>query len=446
MATAIIMPKLGISVESCILTKWHKKKGDEVKKGDILFSYETDKSAADEESTVDGILLDVFYNEDDDVPCLNNVCVIGNAGESTAEFAPAGAADPAPVAEAAPAEAPAAVAAPVAAPVVTAAQGDMMKISPRAKGLAEKSNADLRFAAPTGPEGRIIERDVRKLIADGVLTTSAAAGVTDKDAVGTGIGGRVTTGDTAAPAAVSAPAAAPAAAEEEVTVARLTNIRKVIAKQMVESLSTMAQLTQSSTFDATEIMAFRAKLKEKAEPMGLANITLNDIILYAAAKTLADPQFKSLNAHLIGDEMHYFKNVHMGVAVDTERGLMVPTIFNANKLTLNDIAVQSKALANDCKKGAISPDKLKGASFTVSNVGAFGVEVFTPVINPPQTAILGVTTIVKRPKEVNGEIKLYPAMGLSLTFDHRALDGADAARFLKALSANLESFSLLMAK
>ena len=213
---------------------------------------------------------------------------------------------------------------------------------------------------------------------------------------------------------------------------------------MTASLSSMAQLTLNTSFDATELMAYRKKVKENGEKLGLANITLNDMVLYAVSRTL--PNHKDLNAHLLEDKMRYFTNVQLGMAVDTERGLMVPTIFNANKLSLNDIAVEAKKCAADCQKGSINPDKLSGASFTVSNLGSLGIESFTPVINPPQTGILGVDNIVTRVKEVNGQIKTYPAMGLSLTFDHRALDGAPAAKFLKELAANLENFSALLAK
>lgn len=443
MATPVMMPNVGITVESCILTEWHKKKGDPVKKGDILFTYETDKSTLDEESPCDGIMLEQFYGEDDDVPTMVNVCVIGNEGESTAEFAPAAAesAEPAPTAaEAAPVEAPAAA---EAAPVTAAApaQDGFLKISPRARALANKSGVDAHYAAPTGPEGRVIERDVRTLIENGPTATYAAGGAFDGQA-GTGLGGKFSVQDIGAAAA--APAAAPAA---EYVDEKMPTIRKTIAKQMVSSLSTAAQLTHTVTFDATEIMAFRKKLKAGAETMGLGNITLNDIIIYAVSRTLNNPKHRALNAHLInGDTMRYFTNVNIGIAVDTEKGLLVPTLHNANLKSLNDISKEAKALATTCQQGAATPDLLQGASFTISNLGSFGIESFTPVINTPQTAILGVNTITTRVKEVGGEIKTYPAMGLSLTYDHRAVDGAPASRFLVDLKNNLENFSILLSK
>lgn len=447
MATPVMMPNVGISVESCILTEWHKKKGDAVKKGDVLFTYETDKSTLEEESPVDGIMLEQFFKEDDDIPTMTNVCVIGEEGESTAEFAPKIEGDDAP-AEAS-AEAPAAAPAAEAAPAVPtaaapAAAGEFIKISPRAKALAEKTGIDPHFAAPTGPNGRIIERDVRTLIENGPTATYAAAGEF-AGAAGTGLGGKFSVADIgAAPAAA---AAAPAAAGPEYVDEKMPNIRKAIAKQMTSSLSTAAQLTHTTSFDATEIMAFRKKVKANGEKLGLANITLNDIILFAVSRVLAKPEHKALNAHLInGDTMRYFNGVHLGVAVDTDRGLVVPTIKNAQNMSLNEISAKAKELAATCKNGGATPDMLSGASFTISNLGSYGIESFTPVINTPQTGILGVDTITTRIREVDGEIKTYPAMGLSLTYDHRAVDGSPASRFLFDLRNALENFSLLLSK
>lgn len=445
-----MMPNVGISVESCILTEWHKKKGDAVKKGDVLFTYETDKSTLEEESPVDGIMLEQFFKEDDDIPTMTNVCVIGQEGESTAEFAPKldNQEAPAEAAPAAPAAAEAPVAAAPAAAVPTAAApaqaGEFIKISPRARVLAEKTGIDPHFAAPTGPNGRIIERDVRTLIENGPTATYAAAGEF-AGAAGTGLGGKFSVADIGA--APAAPAATAAADLPEYVDEKMPNIRKVIAKQMVASLSTAAQLTHTTSFDATEIMAFRKKVKENGEKLGLANITLNDIILFAVSRVLAKPEHKALNAHLInGDTMRYFNGVHLGVAVDTDRGLVVPTIKNAQNMSLNEISAKAKELAATCKNGGATPDMLSGASFTVSNVGSYGIESFTPVINTPQTGILGVDTVTTRIREVNGEIKTYPAMGLSLTYDHRALDGSPASRFLVDLRNALENFSLLLSK
>ena len=429
MAQVVIMPRQGQSVESCIITEWKKKVGDKVAVKDVLFSYETDKSSFDELSEVEGTLLAVFAAEGDDVECLRPVCVIGNEGEDISALIPKDGSAPAEEAkpeekkeEAAKPEAPKAEA------VSTAADnGDgRMKISPRARHLAERTDADLSRAVPTGPNGRIIERDVNALLDKGFTNADKA--------------------EVKAEAAPAAKAEAPAAKPEntaEYTDVRLPNIRKVIARSMHASLSNMAQLTLNSSFDATQIMAYRKMLKANAEALGMNNITLNDIVLYAVAKTI--PAFRDLNAHYLDDKeiIRYFNTVNLGIAVDTERGLLVPTVFGAEKLSLNDLAGEAKSVIVAAQKGQISPDKLKGASFTVTNLGAMGIESFTPVINPPQTGILGVGAVTYR---VKADGSTYPAMGLSLTFDHRALDGAPAAKFLKALCDNLANFNLLLAK
>lgn len=441
MATAILMPKQGQSVESCIIAKWHKQEGDSVAVGDVLFTYETDKATFDEEAKEAGTMLGIFFEEGDDIPCLTPVCAIGNAGEDISALKPAAEEEEAPAA--APAEEKAETPVAAAPVAVRETAADSVFISPRAKALADKHNVDYHYATATGPNGRVIERDVQAMIDAGLMTTPAAKGAYSADIAGTGIGGRISVNDIGAaiaPAAVNG-VATPVADFEEV---KTPNIRKVIAKTMHASLSEMAQLTLNASFDATEIMAYRSKVKASMEKLGLANITLNDLVMYAVAKTL--PNHKDCNAHYLGDTIKFFNNVHLGMAVDTPRGLLVPTIFNANSKSLNEIAAEAKELAGKCKDGTATPDMLTGGSFTVTNLGSMGVESFTPVINPPQTCILGVCNIETKVKNVGGEYKYYPAMGLSLTFDHRALDGSPAARFLKDLCNNLENFSVLLAK
>ena len=461
MATPVIMPRQGNSVESCIVTSWGKKVGDKVAIDDVLFSYETDKAAFDELAKVEGTVLAIFFKEGDDIPCLTNVMVIGNEGESFAEFDPNGAAPAA--AEAAPAaaaetkveEAKAEAEEIAAAPIV---MGDL-HISPRAKALAAKSGADLSKVVPTGPDGRVIERDVQKLIDAGLVVSAAARDSYQGGLEGTGLGGRVTLADLnkkAEPAAAEAAAPAAAAAApvalgtpvDDSYTEPMTNMRKVIAKAMMSSLSGMAQLTHNISYDATEVQAARAMFKAKGEKFGMEKISINDIIMFVVARTLAMPEHKALNANLIDDgkTMKYFKGVHLGMAVDTDRGLMVPTIFNADKMTLKELSATAKKLAKECKEGKINPDYLKGASFTVSNIGSLGIESFTPVINPPQTGILGVCAITDGFRKVNGQIECYPKMGLSLSYDHRALDGTPASKFLVDLKNNLEAFTLMLAQ
>ena len=417
MPKAVIMPKAGITVESCIIGTWEKKVGDQVKVGDILFTYETDKASFECESTEEGTLLEIFFGDGEEVECLLNVCAIGAPGEDCSALRPdSAAAAPAAVAEA-PAQTEEKVEAKVEAPVATAAATatDATAVSPRAKKLAERTGVDAADATPTGPNGRVIERDVRNLI-DNPATAKAAA--------------------TSAPAKVEI--------EQEYTDVKFSGIRRAISKSMSNSLATAAQLTHNTTFDATNILNYRKMLKNSEGD--LAGITLGDIVLYAVSRTLLN--HPDLNANMLdGENIRLFKHVNLGVAVDTPRGLMVPTIFNADQKSLLEISKEVKQLAKECRDGNISPDKLSGGTFTVSNLGSLGVETFTPVINAPQTGILGVCKSVERVRRgANGEIEIYPAMGLSLTYDHRAVDGSPASRFQKELGENLENFTVLLAK
>ena len=403
-AQAVIMPKEGITVESCIIGEWKKNVGDAVAVGDVLFTYETDKAEFECPSTAAGTLLAKFFEDGDEVPCLVNVCAVGNPGDAY-EFLKPGAEAPAPAAEAPAAEAPAAAAAP-AAP-----KAELTAISPRAMAKAVANNVNPALATGTGPKGRIIERDIDKLIASG------------------------------AAAAYAAPAAAEETAFEDV---KFGPVRKATAKSMTKSLSTMAQLTQQYSFDASQIQAYRAMLKPMDAPMG--KISLNDMVMFAVAKTIKS--CPDLNANMVEDNViRHFSHVNLGFACDTPRGLLVPTIFHADEMSLLELSMEAKRLAAAARDGSLSPDEMTGATFTVTNIGSFGCEAFTPVVNPPQIGILGVCNIQTKIKSAkDGMIETYPAMGLSLTFDHRALDGAPAARYMSELCKSLESFMTLMAK
>lgn len=435
MANLVIMPRQGQSVESCIITTWQKKKGDRVNEGDIIFSYETDKSAFDEPAQFSGVILHTFAEEGDVVDCLAPVCIIGEEGEDISSL----------LGQAAPAEekkeetkaeeaAPAEKAEQAAAPEATKVEGDRLRISPRAKNLALKTGVDLSAVTPTGPHGRIIERDVNAALDAGKVGTTAA--------VEDFLRGIVPEKKEEAEAPASAPAAAAPFADvyayEEVP---MSNVRKVIAKSMHASLSEMAQLTLNASFDATRLLAYRKLLKERGEEMGLSKVTINDMVLFAVGRIL--PNFPDINANLVDGKIRRFAHANVGCAVDTDRGLLVPVITCAEKKTLAEVSADAKRLAGGAREGKLSPDEMSGGSFTVTNLGSLGVESFTPVINPPQTAILGVCCTTNRLK-ADGTV--YPAMGLSLTFDHRAVDGAPAAKFLKELCTALESFDLLLAK
>ena len=436
MANAVIMPRQGQSVESCIITAWHKKKGDTVAEGDILFSYETDKSAFDETSQFSGTVLKVLAAEGDVIPCLDTVCIIGEPGEDISALMPAETAAAVPSEESpAASDALAAQTVSAAAPALTVneTEGDRIRISPRARNLALRVGVDMRRVEPTGPHGRIIERDINAALDRGYTGTI--------ESVEDFLAGRIM--PESAPTTDSEPAVAASVADDlrAYTETPMSNVRRVIAKSMQASLSEMAQLTLNSSFDATSLLAYRRTLKEHGEDMGLSKVTINDMVLFAVSRIL--PDFPDINSNLVDGNIRTFSHANVGMAVDTDRGLLVPVIFGAERLSLGAVSKEAKSLAVRAREGSLTPDEMSGGSFTVTNLGSLGVESFTPVINPPQTAILGVCCTTNR---VRPDGSVYPAMGLSLTFDHRAVDGAPAAKFLKALSSALENFPLLLAK
>lgn len=441
MANVVIMPKQGQSVESCIVTEFKKKVGDKVAVGDILFSYETDKASFDEESKFEGTVLACFFKDNDEIPVLTNVMVIGNPGESFAEFAPDGAA---PAQDSAAAAEPQAAQETPAAEVPAAAVVAGAPVSPRARKLASEKGVDTAQVAGTGPHGRVIERDV--IAAQGSPKTGLAKAIASQGGFeapsrGSGLAGMVKGSDLKVWQANHSEIAGEG---EEFKVEKMSNMRKLIAKSMYNSLQNSAQLTHMLGADARRIQALRKKAKKALEEGRIdANITINDFVCFAVIKALK--KFPSVNSHCLGDAMRIFNTVNLGLAVDTERGLMVPAVKRAEDLNITGLSKALKKVADDCKKGSINPDLLssEAASFTVSNLGGYGVEWFTPIINVPQSAILGVGTIVARPKDLgNGVYAFVPYVGLSLTYDHRAIDGGEATRFLKQVATEIENLEV----
>lgn len=413
MATVITMPQKGLTEESSVIAEFFVKEGDSVTVGAPLFAIETGKATFDVESEAAGTVLAIFCEEGDDVPIKAPVLVVGEPGEAFERPAAAAAAP----AEAAPqtAAVPAAVSE-VPAFSAPAASGETCFASPRAKAAADRAGVDWHDASATGPEGRVIESDVAALVA---------------------AGGK--------PAVKAVSAAAAPADECEYTIVKNSGIRKVIARNMHDSLSEMAQLSFTAYFDATELFRYRELIKANAEKLGYPNISINDMILFAVSRVVKD--FPEFNAHFSDKEMKIFKHVHLGVATDTERGLMVPTLFNADTLSLTDISRGAKALSASCRDNTITPDMLSGGTITVTNLGNNNISSFTPVINPPQTCIVGVCSPEWRMRPgKDGQPEMYRAMGISLTIDHRALDGAPAATFLNTFCRRLENFTLLLAE
>lgn len=455
MATPIQMPRQGNTVESCVIQEWHKNKGDTVKEGDILFTYETDKASFEFEAPVSGVLLETFFGVDDDVPVLTTVGVIGESGESVDEFRPSldvpeAKATEEKTVENAPSEQ-GHKESPVSEPPLLSKQapsGELAGVSPRARNLAKKNGIAVSTLAGTGPKGRIIERDVRASMEKGPrFTSSVKAAMEDKSITvskqsGTGFGGRIRLADLSATDETTGSSSM--AIEDTVKEVRLSTMRKIIGTRMMESLQQTAQLTMHASADATGILAYRKMVKKNRETMNLADITITDLVAFAVSRVLV--RFPQMNALFKDDVIVQYNHIHLAMAVDTPRGLMVPVVRFADLLSLNDLALGLKKAASECQEGTINPDQLQGGTFTISNLGQFGIEYFTPVLNPPQVGLLGVNTIQPRPvMDAEGECTMVPHIGLSLTMDHRALDGADAARFLQEVVSAIKNVTLTLA-
>ena len=437
MATPVIMPRQGQSVESCILTEWKVAPGDVVEEGTVIAVIETDKASFDLESTAAGTVLELFWEADDDVPVLANVLAIGEEGEDVSDLRPDQEADEAPVPE--PSVAPStsqAGAPPIATSTTPSAPvggGAEAGVSPRARKLALRSGIDPESIRGTGPGGRVIERDVQAVV-EGRPRLSASAlaaaqgGDLEPPARGKGLAGMALAGDMLEPGAI-----------EGAEVEQVKGVRKVVAERMMHSLGSTAQFTLNATFDATAVQTFRKRKREEAKESGGPKITLNDLIAHALLETLK--RHPSLNAHFLGDRIARFEEVHLGVAVDTSRGLMVPVVRSACSKSLEDLSTGIKDLVESCLEGTVLPDQLSGGTFTLTNLGMLGIDHFTPVINVPEVSILGVGGISLRPvRGKDGEVCFAECITLSLTTDHQAVDGAPAARFLKDLVDTLENY------
>ena len=440
MATIVVMPQLGNSVESCIIVEWMIAEGDSVAVDQTLASIETDKSTMEVPSTAEGTVLKILWEEGDEVPVKDPLIIVGQPGEDISGLVPGG--DDAPVEETHIEQ----TTSRHGTTPACASERATGAVSPRARALAASAGLDTAtITEGSGPHGRVIERDVAAAIAAGPVLTSAARAAGVSATEGTGIGGRVSVADAgrAAEAAPAAPVAAPAGADfpGASTTAPLKGVRKVVAKRMMESLTTTAQLTLNTTANAAGILALRKKVKNADEGLGLNKITLNDLVCFAVSRTL--PKYPVFNAHLEDGVLTQFEQVHLGFACDTPRGLLVPVIRSAQALGLKAFSNEAKRLAGGAIDGTLSPDFLSGGTFTVSNIGSFGIETFTPVINLPQTAILGVGAITPRPAvAADGTIGVEQRLNLSLTIDHQVIDGADGARFLADLVAAIENIDV----
>ncbi|MBP7636484.1 MAG: 2-oxo acid dehydrogenase subunit E2 [Kiritimatiellae bacterium] len=450
MAQAVIFPKLGQTMEEGAIVKWLKKEGDAVAKGDILFEIETDKANLEVESFFEGVLLKIYVREGVTVPVNTVVGFVGASGEKVPDQPPAAEAAPAPAPAAEAAAAPAAPVAPVApvatpapvpqasapakpvalpAPVPAAAK--RLVISPRARALAQAACIDPSRLKGTGPNGRIVEKDVRAFLSaanyEALRITPAAKRLAAEKSVdilsvrGSGDGGRIMVEDIER-----------ALRRRPVTLSRM---RQIIARRLVESKQTIPHFYVTVKADITDLMTFRADLKAK----GLS-YSVNDFVLEAVILSLEE--FPVVNSVTDGVTVSWRGDVDLGMAVSVDNGLVVPVIRAAQSLTLAELNAQTKALAEKARTGKLLPDEMAGSTFTVSNMGMLNVDQFTAIINPGEAGILAVSSGRQVPAVVNGEVKIRTMMAMTLSADHRIVDGAVGAQFVNAIRAKLENIDL----
>lgn len=476
----VIMPKLGLTMESGKIEKWHKKEGDKVETGDILFEVMTDKVSLEVESYSSGILRRIIKAEGDEVPVTEVVAFIGTADEKipdapikapiedTEVDTPAGSDD---MAAAATGGKPSAGAAPpvedseAARAVEGSGTGDSrIKISPLARKIAGENNIDINTVEGSGPRGRIIKEDIERAIAEakkgdgerGRIKISPLARKTAKDLgidwkttkiAGSGPGGRIIKEDIAAYSrtrgkAAPSGAAVPGSMRVKSTTI-LAGMRKVIAQRMSLSKSTIPHIVLNAKADATNFIQFREQLKEGVLKKYEVKITFTDLILKATAMALRDNI--EVNSSLQGDQYIIYEDVNVGMAISVEEGLIVPTLFSCDDLEIIDIARKRIDLIGKARSSKLALEEIQGGTFTVTNLGMFGIRNFSAIINPPQAAILAVGEIYEEPAVIQGgKIGIKSFMDLSVSCDHRIIDGAVGSRFLQNIVELIENPAMLV--
>jgi pyruvate dehydrogenase E2 component (dihydrolipoyllysine-residue acetyltransferase) len=410
LATDVSLPRLGQGMEAGTIVRWLKSEGDTVEKGEPLYELDTDKVTQEVEADAGGVVLKILAGEGEEIEVGKRIAVIGEEGEEVAapeeEAAEAVPDDEQEEGSPAPAraeerergrEASRVEPEPQPQPSETARADGRIKASPLARRIARERSVDLASLSGTGPDGRIVAEDVER--------------------------------------AAAAPAYAPVgAAPLEAEVVPLTSLRKTIARRLTEAWQAPAfQISMSA--DMTRSLALRERIRDQG-------VTVTDILTKLAAIALL--RHRDVNAHFADDELRIFPNAHIGLAVATERGLIVPVQREVERKSLVQIAAERKELVQRTREGKLSQEDLEGGTFTISNLGMYGVEIFTAVLNPPQAAILAVGAIEEKPVVENGDFVARPLMAMTLTCDHRAVDGAKAAEFLRELKTLLEEPGLAL--
>jgi pyruvate dehydrogenase E2 component (dihydrolipoamide acetyltransferase) len=403
-ATLVNMPKLGQTMEEGTVLTWLKRQGEQVTRGEPLVQIETDKVVCDIEASQSGLLHTILAREGEKIPVGHAIAVITAEGEAVNMATLLGTPTPSQTSLAATTAREHMASAPSRSPQTSATRAPTapreIRVSPAARKLAREHSIPLESLQGTGPGGRIVADDVERAIA--ALTTAMPQ-------------------------------------ERVRRTIPLTGIRGTIAQRMTQSWAQVAHVTEVIEVDMTEMVALRRRRLAAWEREFGVRISLTDVLTFAVSRTLRE--FPDLNARLEGQEINVLEDIHLGVAVATPEGLIVPVIRHADQCALADIAQQSAHLAAKAHARTLTLDEVSGGTFTITNLGTYGIEIFTPIVNYPQCAILGVGRVAERPVVVPGRIDVRSMMYLSLSFDHRIIDGAPAAMFLQKLKERLETLS-----
>jgi len=452
MAKEIFMPKLSSTMEIGTLLQWFKEEGDQVEIGEPLFEIMTDKINIEVEAYEEGILLKKYFGIDEEVPCNYVIGYIGEKNETVPAVSPGLAGSDENSEEKAEVKVEAKAENTVESIQTMAVAGEKVRATPAARSIARNEQVNLELVQGSGPKGRIHQKDVQAFILntpEGVRISPLAKKIADNEKVnvgdltGSGAHGKIVKNDVVNVLQKEQIAEQQAASSAAPARKKLSGMRKVIAERMIKSVTTAPHVTLTSDIDMTKVKELRAQLRPRIEKQTSLRLSFTEVILKAAGTVLA--RHPKVNATLVNDEIIYSKDVNVGLAVAVDDGLMVPVLKNVDEKGLSQLTVEAKDLAKRAREQKLLPDQMKGSTFTVSNLGMYAIDAFTPIINLPETAILGIGRIQDKAVVENGTIVVRPMMVVSLSFDHRAIDGAPAAEFLTELKHVLENpFELLV--
>ncbi|MER3473498.1 MAG: branched-chain alpha-keto acid dehydrogenase subunit E2 [Armatimonadota bacterium] len=453
MAEFFNLPMLGQTMEEGTITRWLKAEGDYIRRGDIIAEVMTDKANLEVDATFEGYLRKILVPEGETVPVNAPIAIVSKSPDEDISSLLTSAVEtvPQPAEPATEVKQPEPARVPSTEPSVPASE-ERLFISPRARRLAREKGVPIQALAGkgSGPQGRILERDVeavwQELVSSRPRVTplaekvAAETGVDITAVAGTGVGGRVTKEDVLR--ATTAPAPQPAAVSAAGQVIKLAGLRKLVAENVIKGFFSAPPVTLAAEVDMTNCVALREQLLPEMEKLYDTRLTYTDLIVKATARALRD--FPMMNSTLQENQIILHSEVNIGVAVAVEDGLLVPVIKSADRKTLGEVSRELREMADRARAGKSTPDDLSGGTFTITNLGAYDVELFNPVLVPGQTGILGVGRIAEKPVIRDGQIVARQMMNLCLTFDHRVLDGAPAARFLQRVKQLLESPLLIL--